>query len=73
MKLVIEISDSHMPFVRQQRDLHGPGVRIDFEHFPMQLPGRVVGALVEEASDGYKPDGTYGHVHREVVRPLEDL
>lgn len=47
VKLVIEVDDSHMPFVRQQARLHGPVVRLNFEHFPALLPGRVTGTLAE--------------------------
>lgn len=71
MKLIIEIDDTHAAFVRQQARLRDAVVRLDFEFFPALLPGRVLGELVEEAHDGYKPDGTYGHVHRTVIKTLE--
>lgn len=48
MKIVIEIDSTHMPFVRQQNDLHGPEVRLDFEHFMAMLPGKVVGVVDEK-------------------------
>lgn len=47
MKIVIEISDDHMRFVRQQAGLHGPAVRLDFENFVALIPGTVTGTLGE--------------------------
>src|SRR5579872_225069 len=37
-----------MPFVRQQADLHGPEVNLDFPHFMAMLPGKVVGEVLPQ-------------------------
>lgn len=69
-KIVIEIDETHMPMVRQQVERYGPELLLDARRLPVMIRVKVVGEIVEEARDGYKPDGTYGHVHQEVIRPL---
>jgi hypothetical protein len=48
VKIVVEIDDTHMPFVRQQARLHGLTVFLDFAHFKALLPGQMVGEVVAE-------------------------